>query len=151
MLENIESCICRSLRSSSEDQAPLGKQMQVKSPEENPTAYGFHLGICTHHLDFLWLYIIPQSPGYLCWCKHNTFLYAKCWAVTPASWVERSRLRAFCTYFGRNNENCAKTSFSCSWGEPLLPHSHCGFGRSKDLMQHEVAPSERRWVLTCKM
>lgn len=30
-------------------------------------------------------------------------------------------------------------------------HSHCGFGKSKQLMQHEEAPSERRWVLTCKM
>lgn len=77
MLENTDSCICRSLCSSSEDQAPLGKQMQVKSLVEKPIAYGFHLGICIRYLDFLWLYIIPQSLGYL-WCKHNTFLHAKC-------------------------------------------------------------------------
>lgn len=49
MLENTDSCIFRSLCSSSEDQAPLGKQMQVKSLEEKPIAYGFHRGICINH------------------------------------------------------------------------------------------------------
>lgn len=52
----------------------IGKTHASKVTGEELTVYGFPLENYIHHLDFLWLYIIPQGLGYLCWRKHNICL-----------------------------------------------------------------------------
>lgn len=119
----------------------IGKTHASKVTGKELTVYGFPLENYIHHLDFLWLYIIPQGLGYLCWRKHNIRLCmqnAGQWNLVHA-WRSLIQELSVPIFIGMNDENCVKTSFSCNWRMPALPYNHFGFGKSKYLVQHEEA------------